>query len=374
MTEKTKHRTAFNNDTILSEAASWIAQLDGDNMSDADRLALREWAARSPRHTEELKRLGGMWSGLDDTIEQYLGTLTSNIFNGARADEGKPIPSFRPSFRRFFTSAFKIRPMQTYGALALVATLMLSVFIYPSSRFDTGNVEPTLVAYSVPKGEHKVVELEDGSSVHLNTDSLIEVDYTKNTRTVRLVRGEALFEVAHDEARPFLVYAGENIVRAVGTAFVVRLDDSTTSVIVTEGIVALSSLEQGGAITSAPKTIKTPLKNLAAGQSVILTASLKHSEPEVVMLSAKTMDRKLAWRGGLLLFNGEPLGEVVAEVSRYTTTTIVISDPTLRDLPIGGVFKTGEVDGLLSALKTSFNIEVEKLDGDLVYLTQASKQ
>jgi transmembrane sensor len=214
-------------------------------------------------------------------------------------------------------------------------------------------------------GEQKPALLTDLSKVLLNTDSQLEVDYSAKQRRIHLLKGEAYFEVKHDVTRPFLVYAGRNIVRAVGTAFTVRLNKAGVEVIVTQGNVKLSSLEDGTA-TPAKDLPSSAIRvaDVAAGQRAVISEQVESIQP----IAPIDIERKLSWREGVLAFSGEPLEQVVAEVRRYTPVTIVISDPAIRNLRIGGYFKVGETDAMLQALETSFGIRINRVNDHLVYL------
>jgi len=222
------------------------------------------------------------------------------------------------------------------------------------------------VLYSTDVGEQKPITLADGSRVLLNTDSRIQVNYSAQQREVFLLRGEAYFEVAHNAERPFLVYAGANMVRAVGTAFTVYLKKQDIEVVVTEGIVELSAMANGSGGRTAKNLIKPAIKlaDIKAGQSADFNQEVESIQP-VMPLEIK---RKLSWREGILAFSGEPLEQVVAEISRYTPVTIVISDPAIRNVRIGGYFKVGATDALLEALETSFGVRVNRVNDKLVYL------
>lgn len=352
MTQSKNINVGYDDDVIASEAASWIAQLDGKQMTDADRIALREWVTRSPRHRVELEKLAHLWCEFD--------TLTNELFEGLESP---------PSFTQAITAGFRVRPSRAFGFVAACAcAFMLIAAISVSLPTFLGNA-PYQVTYNVLEGEHKEISLPDGSSLHLNTSSLIEVVYTKEKREIRLARGEAHFTVAKDETRPFVVHAGGSMVTAVGTAFSVRLDQGDTSVIVTEGVVEFSSMTSDDASTdnaSQPAGSTT----LSAGQRVQLTQNANAQELTIKPISEENMKKELAWRRGLLVFEGEPLTHVIDEFSRYTTLQVVISDPEIRDIPIGGVFNAGEIQGLLGALQTSFGVEAIEIEENVIYLSK----
>lgn len=345
-------------DVIVSEAASWVALIDSGKITDADRIALSEWVARSPRHLFELKELGGMWCEIDDVISTCL-----------EQDE-----LTRASLGGVIAAGTAINPVGVYRSVAacvgMVAVLISAVFVLANSndRYAYG------IALSVGEGENQRFDLKDGSNIHLNTNSLVEIDFDKGARDVRLVRGEAHFVVAKDPDRPFSVYAGESLVQAIGTAFSVRLNENDTSVIVTEGIVQLSARPNLSVASDQHTATFSEVRNarLSAGQRALVVQDEKNPALVVEPISSETVSKNLAWRNGLIIFDGEPLSYVVDEISRYTPSRVVISDPEIRDLPIGGVFEAGEVDALLGALKTSFGVEITEIEDGLIYLSKPS--
>jgi len=324
---------------IEAEACAWIAQLDGNTPSQEDLTAFREWISRSPQHAREIKRLSALWSDLNIMTELAV-----------------------PVKDNLKTVSDKLLLRGAVFALVVVLSIAETVFYFrPQTPVAALNV-----LYSTSIGEQKPVTLADGSKVLLNTDSRIQVDYGAQQREVHLLQGEAYFEVAHNAKRPFLVYAGANIVRAVGTAFTVYLKKLDVEVVVTEGTVEVSAAANGSGGPAAKNLIKptTKLADIKAGQRAAFNQEVE-SIHSVMPLEIK---RKLSWREGVLSFSGEPLDQVVAEVSRYTPVTIVISEPAISNIRIGGYFKVGETEALLEALETSFGVRVNRVNDKLVYL------
>ncbi|MEM7706892.1 MAG: FecR domain-containing protein [Pseudomonadota bacterium] len=334
---------------IAAEAASWLAQLDQGELSNADRLALAEWVNRSPRHAEELRLLAQLWSDVDGCLDDLL--LTAE----------------KPSLWRVLRHGFVIRPLQLASAAAAgVALLALGSALWLGQvSLDPAAVPPAV--HQTLRGESRSLTLSDGSRVLLNTDSVAEIRETATARIVRLIRGEAIFEVEPDPQRPFQVVAGDGLVEAVGTRFVVRVLENKINLLVTSGRVKLAAFD---ALPLAPRgdgpisLDNRPTELVDAGHR----ARLDRRQATVEPVAQKIMDRQTAWRDGRLIFEGEPLEYVVSEIGRYTETRIVISDADLRETPMGGVFQTGEVEALLTALESSMNIEVDRIRDDLVYL------
>jgi transmembrane sensor len=202
-------------------------------------------------------------------------------------------------------------------------------------------------------GERKTVGLADGSRVELNTASRLTVAYGQGRRDVHLLAGEAMFDVAKDAKRPFVVHAGGAKVRAVGTAFNVRLRDKIVEVTVTEGLVAVDDL-----------TVRSGGRPLAAGNTAVVGLGSITAQP----LDEDALMRRTEWREGVIDLRGETLGQAVEEFNRYRTSKLVVGDPKLASVRVGGTFATGESDKFVEALKAGFNVKAVEGDGGVVYL------
>jgi len=207
-------------------------------------------------------------------------------------------------------------------------------------------------------GEQQVHNLPDGSVITLNTNSHVDVDFTESQRTVRLLKGEALFTVAKDIARPFVVVADNGIVRAIGTEFSVRLMSDSVDVVVSEGIVELSTLKPTRPIEGQLAALASDMSHtkslgvITAGQ----TAKIASSKATVALHPVAEIETKLAWQSGRLEFLGKPLDDVIKEVGRYTDLKIIIDDPDLQSLSFGGAFMVGDTDLLFRTLDSQYGI------------------
>ena len=207
--------------------------------------------------------------------------------------------------------------------------------------------------FKTEQGGFQRISLQDGSTAFLNTNSEIHVKLTAARREVVLSRGEALFTVAHDTHRPFDVTAADTVVRAVGTAFSVRLrDQQQVDVIVTEGRVAIDPPDDSLDSKLPQQQIALPrMSTLAAGETV----SVKARKMNVHKIAAEDMTRKLAWTQGRLWFDRVTLAEAVTEFNRYNRRQLVIDDSAIATLHIGGAFDATDLDSFLAALQ-SFGI------------------
>lgn len=349
--------------SIEAEASAWIVQLDGAEPSAEDLRALQEWVGRSAAHREAFERLSSLWDDLNILTELAV----------PRAAETPTRRSWSFGWPRLATAAVVVILV---SAAALFAVQSPPDDFAPVAASDPGDAAVRTGRFDTAVGQLKTVGLDDGSRAILNTDTEIVVDMDTSSRAIHLVRGEALFVVAHDPRREFRVHAGGGVVRAIGTEFSVRLkDESNVSVVVADGVVELAvpaagveAQSAGGEDAGVPVAAE-PLARVSAGQVAVFGNGLE----SVRSVPQDEISRQLSWRGGMLRFDGEPLSEVVAEIGRYTTTKIVIASPALEDLRIGGYFKVGETDAMLEALESGFGVRVERMDGDVVHLIESPR-
>ncbi len=359
-----------NRSVVEQEAADWLARLDSDlPLSHEEELSLREWLSRSPVHREELKSFCSFWNS--DILTELIVPL-ENYKLPLEAERVNP--------------AWHLYKLRGMIGLAIVSSLLLVLgFWFTVNSTDSAS---TNGFYLTAIGEQKEVTLIDGSVIHLNTNSRIEVTFSDQYRNIRLLQGEVHFDVAKHADYPFHVYAGTGRVQAVGTAFTVRLEHDAVNVLVTKGRVALASIEPPLVENRLQGHLQSHLQEwgeLDAGYRVRLDITESQPpeqqplrktqlQPQKRLKTAQSIDQEemiklQAWREGLLIFTGEPLGQVVQEISRYTTVSIEIVDPTVRETRIGGRFRVGNVESMLVALETNFGIQVTRLGHNRVHLS-----
>ena len=212
--------------SVEYEARKWLIRMDGDEpLTAAEQDSLREWMGLSPVHRSELLRLAEFWDG-------------ANILTQLHRE---PFAADRQISKKTALSGFVPRIL-----VALSAILASVVVTYTGIRNPGGTVTQ---AYETPIGHQKTVVLADGSAIQLNTNSRLEIIYSKESRTVRLTRGEVHLSATYDSRRIFQVQVANSLVRALGTAFDVRLEGRTVEVIVTKGLV---EVVDGTNVTTAP--------------------------------------------------------------------------------------------------------------------------
>lgn len=338
------------NAELEEEAAAWVWRLDDENVSPVVRTEFEKWLKRDPRHRRAFEELGGVWQALDELAE-------------AKRDE--KIATFIAEERRLCaTSAPRLKHTLLRRWVPWAVAASLAVIVGSMSWYQRGNESQTLVT---AVGQQRNATLVDGSVVQLNTNTIIETHFTREQRIIRLEKGEASFKVAHDTERPFYVYAGSTVVRAVGTEFNVHLRDTRdVEVIVIEGKVEVTSHVGTPARTvtaAAARPVVPAGIELVAGQRFEETAG-----SPVPRITPANASNTLAWHDGAIVFGGEPLVQAIAELNRYTDTRLVVADASIRDLRVGGRFRTGDVDGFLQALAGAFPVTIRRASDHLVYI------
>lgn len=340
----------------IEEASNWIAMLDR-GMDDQEEVSLREWLAAAPGNLTALMEVAKLWDRMDALFR--LADL-------------------------FPQSVTERQPRPAKLALALATTAVIAVLAgYWSTVVQrTADSSPVPIVAEAEKeqmfqtaiGEHSTVTLPDGSQVTLNTNSLIRARSTNGRRLLLLERGEAYVRVAHDPSRPLRVWVGDRFVEAIGTAFNVAITaDQRVELIVTEGRVlvgvASKTLAHSPKVSSKSVAIEHSVP-VSAGERMVLNDDGGAVEP----IQPEELEVRLSWRGGNIIFRGESLSEALGEIERYTRVEFVILDEDLKKKRIVGMFKAGDVDGLLATLRQNFDIAFQRISDEKVILTNKSTQ
>jgi len=357
--------------SVQAQASAWLARLDSDQPSSQDLQAFKRWVNEDDAHIAAFKKVAAAWDELN--ILTRLPSLLEQK-DLQRKEQQPAMPTF--GFARF-----------SLRQLAVAATLVMGLMFGLQQAFHT----PQQASYWTAVGEQKTITLPDNSVVQLNTNSRLQFDYRGQARAVYLHQGEVHFSVAKNPDRPFEVYAGTGRVRAIGTAFSVTLNDRSdeVNVLVTEGVVEIAPEISPEIITPAigPQAETHEAKPSGAP---VLAATPAQQHQRVTAGSAAVFDREavraiekvedadmlqlLAWQQGLLIFSGEPLEEVVAEISRYTDTKIIIKSEDARALRIGGQFKVADTRAIFSAPEKGFGLKADYATNNLVYLSYDNKK
>jgi transmembrane sensor len=316
---------AHSTEAIEEAATEWVARIDR-GLTRAEQSALAQWLAEDTRCREAFDLAQTTWKNLDRAQVFRIAAEES------RAAEAQVTPT------RHWT------PWAYAAGVALVAAASLGIwFSYIHTHVTTAI------------GEIRQVPLEDGSRVTLDTRSQIAVEYEPKQRVVRLESGEALFEVAKDARRPFVVQAGDVRVRAVGTAFVVRRrSDNDIDVTVTKGTVDVWS-------KTRPQEVAV---RISAGSATTLSGATLTPPRD---LTVKQIEQATDWKSGVVDLNGRTLAEAVAEINRYNTRHVEISDPGLAAQTLVGHVSTSDPLAFAQAAAAMLDARVRD-DGDRLFI------
>ncbi len=316
------------------QAADWFVRHRAGDLNDADQRDFEEWLALSPVHVGEYLAIAQLSHDLP-AAAAAIGSMTplDELLERARADNSMPVDfGFVPAPR--VAETYRRWHVLRRGLLAVAAMLAVAGI----AIWWSGNVRSTEDRYATQHGEQQSWRLSDQSVVHLNTDSSVTVRYSRSMRVVQIERGQAYFEVVPDASRRFQVDAGVALVTAVGTKFDVYRKDSAAIVTVVEGQV---TVDAGGSSVRA-----------RAGEQV-----RTHGDraPDVIAVDP---GRGTSWLQKRMVFNGEPLREVVAEFNRYSPVPIEIESAAMAGLNVSGAFSTDDTPSFISFLGSIKNADV----------------
>ncbi|MBU1375659.1 MAG: FecR domain-containing protein [Alphaproteobacteria bacterium] len=300
-------------------AADWFMRSRASGWGPRDAAELDAWLAADPRHR----------GCFDDVAEAWQASAAAAASPGIRALRADALAA-RP------VRAGPAPWMRLAAGLALVVVLLAGGL----GAFHVFNAPPEVQVYRTGIGERATVTLADGSQATLNTASTLAVEYTRSRRGLRLLAGEAWFDVAKNPKRPFVVVAGRHSVTATGTSFDVRLDPDRLGVAVSEGRVLVAVDD------------RTPLAAVTAGQRAEVRGA--------AVLVAQAGPISGDWRGGRLQFDTVTLAEASAEMNRYRRVPIVLDDAAAGRLRISGVFDAGDGSSFIEALPLTHAVVVTR--------------
>jgi transmembrane sensor len=306
--------------TVRDEAAQWFVRLQEPAVDVEERRRFELWLNEHSQHRDEFQLLQGLWTAADLVPRARLQALCET-----------------PPVRR------KRHPLVRYAVAASVLAVALGLGLF------SGLNQPTsyTAEFSTALGERRQVALPDGSVIDLNSRSRLQVRYEKGHRDIELMEGEAMFSVAHDSDRPFVVEAGSGKVTVTGTRFDVRRGVSDTRVVVEQG------------------TVKVQGRGAPDNEFISLTAGLGtrvDAQGTVAAAYAVNPAELTAWRSGKLVFNNASLAEVAEEVSRYREKPLTVGNDKVGNLRLTSVFKSDNTDALLKALPNILPVAVRTLD------------
>ena len=293
-------------------------------MSAHEAEALEVWLARDPEHRAVFDQTEYWW-GAASALRNDPGILALREDVAAR-------PRRRLLVGGAMVASLAVAMLGGWGAVNS-GLLPAPAFMEASQTFRTG------------VGQTATVRLRDGSVVTLDTDTVLRARLTEDRRSIRLSRGQAFFKVAKDTTRPFVVAAGDKLVTATGTAFTVRVEKEQVEVTLVEGRVR---------VEEAPPPVRAPTSRAAPPvESTDMNpgSRLVAVEDRHWTMGRVDTSKATSWMEGQLIFEDRPLGQVVAELNRYSDRKIIIADAAVANTPITGAFATGDVEGFVSAVR-----------------------
>jgi len=347
-----------NDQSTREQAGMWIARLDR-GLSDSECIDLQKWIVESPSHRAALLEMSRMWDRIDILAE------ISDLF----PLESRGSKSLWRQWRPIVVAV---------ACLTFLAIIPLAIWLEArppaadshraedSHRAAATSYQTEVAAFRTGMGQQRLITLSDHSIVALNTDSEMSVRYTRTDRMVELLRGEAHFKVAKDADRVFTVQVGDSQFKAVGTAFNLRrTSEQGVELTVMEGRVkVLMTQRKDGTGVGHPTVGSSALlpRMVDAGRELTINSAAQVVEA----LPPARIEAKVAWTHGMMVFDGESLERVVSEVSRYSTIKFVIASEDIKQIPVAGYFRIGDVDGLVAALQANFDINASREGGTII--------
>ena len=304
-------------------AAEWLARKkEFGNWSDEEQGELDAWLRESPAHLLAYTRLDEAWKSAD----RLFALRTSSAQKSSVSKTGLPY----------------------LRIAAVLAVLGVAAIVAESVRPQNPNES----IFSTPVGGRQVLTLADGSRMELNTNTVLRVALGRDHRTIWLDKGEAYFQVKHDAARPFVIYANGRRITDLGTKFLVRKDSDRLEVSLLEGRVRLD------AATDEPQAMTV----LGAGDDAIASGNTTSVSKEPI----RDVLAKLGWQRGVITFDHTTLADAAAEFNRYNTTKIVITDAAVGAITIDGTFPTGGVTAFAQAARDTFKLHARQIGNEII--------
>lgn len=315
----------------MAEAAAWLAVLRGPNRTAGTERGFSQWMKKSASHARAFEEATGIW------------------------EEARNLP--RP---RLLHKSFRQPPRPRIGFLksATVAAMLAIVAVGATIYLQRQAGVRTNI------GEQRVLALDDGTRVILNTDTRVVVSYDSYIRSVELKEGEALFEVAKRANWPFVVTAGDRRIEALGTSFVVRRDDRQLAVTLVEGKVTVSSAPASGFSGLSERSDKDSLRSKTSESPDAGTVMLIPGE-RIVFANAQPakkdrppLEKLLAWQRREVALDNIALPDAVAEMNRYNRIPVQIATTETANVRVTGLFRAGDSMSFARAVAEAYHLEI----------------
>lgn len=348
------------NDEIDEQAAVWAARMAGGSLTPDERARFDSWHAADIRHAGAfaraqaiLLRVGRLRAVGADALRASIPQIPPDLMAADLPQDvtspqtGMLGPRVQDAASAIAPTWTRRRMMMTGSAAASLAALgIIGASTIWRDRPHKAAAAASVAYFATRLGETRSVRLADGSVVTLNTNSKISVSYTKAVRNISLEHGEALFKVAKNKKRPFIVTASDTVVRAVGTSFTVRhLPERPIQILVQEGVVEVRHRDMP---SSKPVRAVAETQTVVAASAPITVRALPHSQ----------VQRNLAWQYGQISFENETLAEAAQEFARYSDTKIAV-DPAIANRTITGMFASNDPVGFAKVAASVLDLHVE---------------
>jgi len=336
---------------IDAEAASWTVK-KAKGLTPAEQDEYFQWLSKDSRHGERLARYEREWREFDLLAE----------WRPEHSDEPNP------------DLLARLRPLPGWtkwggGMLAAAAAFAALLYVGPFGSLLAPEAEPKPTR--VVSSDYVYQELSDGSEIDMKEGAAIKIAYSKEQRLVEVLSGETHFTVAKDPSRPFVVKADQTEVRAIGTAFNVRLDSDSVEVLVTEGRVRFQGKPAARGQEGDDLIMPVFSQDLPSGHlSIVSLQEEAPSMPVVKRLEKEEVRRVMAWKHELLDFDGVPLEEAIVEFNRRNSAELVIKSQELRSLPVIASIRSNNVEGFVRLLELTAGIKADRSRDEVIALTK----
>lgn len=313
------------------EASGWIVRIKAHDVSERERQQFQRWLDADPSHEAAYAKLERTW-GAVESLQHLKGRAAAN-------DTAPPSRSW-------------LRPAIAVAASAVLAVGALYWFTRTPSQFAPSE------HYATAPAEVRTITLADGSTITLSGAGVASIAISDVERRVELTRGYALFDVAHDANRPFVVETPEGDITVLGTSFVVRIADGEVRTTVLRG--AVSGAAERGFFGATRRSVTA-----RANEEIVLN----DDGAALVEIAAEAIPRRLAWRDNMLAFDGETLNEAIAQVSQQTGWRFELEDPALGEMRVGG-YVHADPEAFIELMSSSLNLDARRESDRRVVLSR----
>ena len=331
--------------SLRETAALLYERASQENAPAETNDTLNAWLAESLDHPAAYQAISETWSALK-------GAAQDPAILALRQETGRRLMPMHSASRRLPRWAAAALIILFLGASLWIFAPRVGFDFSPLAWLESESPTPMSQTYATKTGDRLSIALGDGSRVTLNTATQLDVALSSKGRTVRLIQGQAIFEVAKDASRPFVVQTDNHRFIAVGTAFDVHIETNQVKLTMLEGTVRAEAVTSGA-------TVRT---TVTAGEQLIANG---HAEDRIRRVDP---ERETSWRRGQVIFDNTRLSEAIDELNRYSTTQIELADPKLADLRLSGTFATGGASAFVEAIAAYFPIQILHTDEHTVTL------